>query len=313
MKYSKLIFFVIGTLLTSNLHAQVTIGNGDPPHKGAVLELKSNNKGFLGPRIQLVSANDASPIKNPAVGLLVFNIGDNGTGENKVEKEKFYFWSGSKWVEFIYEEVMEAEIKAIVDSLGIPQSAVFHLNGANIIDNSVPTAPVMGMFDVMKGAGLGIRKRILLKETINETGGKVRLWSNEFGDAFIIFKKGVYSITFAYQFIPSVNAYPNKTTPIGTCTASSYFVDFPLEVSGIQGDRARIHNVAYHMTGRYAHHGGAISYVVKIEEDDRPWQFQLGAGQSGSNCNTDPPGNLAIEGFSLMNDNTFVLVSRIGD
>jgi hypothetical protein len=49
---NKLVFFII-TILSLNLSGQVTMGSGDPPHKGAVLELKSEKLGFLGPRIQL--------------------------------------------------------------------------------------------------------------------------------------------------------------------------------------------------------------------------------------------------------------------
>ncbi|MDR2949619.1 MAG: hypothetical protein LBV71_10460 [Prevotella sp.] len=308
---NKLIFFIITIILSLNLSAQVTMGSSDPPHKGAVLELKSEKLGFLGPRIQLQGVSSPNPIVSPAKGLLVFNIGDNGTGDDKVEKEKFYFWSGSKWIEFVYEDVLEAEINDLLKGLGIPRSAVFHLNGQDKIDNSDPANPVMGMFDVMKDANLGDRRWLSFKETDNETNGDVRLVFQSPAYYHLYFKKGVYSITFAYQFIPSVNAYPNPSIPRDACTASSYFVDFPLEKNGITTDRARIHNVAYHNPGREGHHGGAISYVVRIESDNTSWGLRLGAGQSGVNCNYN--GTLAIPGFSLMNENTFVLVSRIGD
>ncbi|MCC8147273.1 MAG: hypothetical protein LIO93_12750 [Bacteroidales bacterium] len=316
MKYNKLIFLIIATILGADLSAQVAIGTEEDPHKGAVLELVSDNKGFLGPRVQLESASSPNPIQNPAIGLLVFNIAESGMDGEKVEKDKFYFWSGNSWVEFIYEEVLETEINNRLNELGIPRSAVFHLDGKQIIDNSNSNNPVMGMFDVMKDIELGDKASLYLKQTINETGGDVRLRTDQGGFSVLEFKKGTYSITFTYQFIPSTNAYPNPTTPVSTCTASSYFVDFPLERSGIQTDRARIHNVAYHGSGAQAHHGGSISYVVKIEAEPTYWWIGLGAGQSGPNCNYDKSQeeqDLAIEGFSLMNDNTFVLVSRIGD
>ncbi|MDU1891223.1 MAG: hypothetical protein E6767_11075 [Dysgonomonas sp.] len=313
MKYYRLIYLVTWLIFGFNLSAQVTIGSGDTPHRGAVLELKSEDKGFLGPRVQLESTSSPDPIQNPANGLLVFNIGDKGTGKTKVEKEKFYFWSEDQWVEFVYEDVLEAEIQDLLKNLGIPRSAIFHLDGDKIIDNRTPSKPVMGMYNVMFGLGLGERTRIYLKETDNETEGNVVFAEDQYRNAFLIFKKGTYSITFAYQFIPSTYASPNSSTPDTKCTASSYFVDFPLESSSISGDRARIHNVAYHATGSEAHHGGSISYVIKIEQDNRQWQVQFGAGQSGANCNDASNNYKAIAGFSLMNDNTFVLVSRIGD
>lgn len=310
MKKEKAICLIIFVLLGFKLHSQVTIGSDDPPHKGAVLELKSSNKGFLGPRVQLENTSTPEPIKNPAKGLLVFNTGDNGTGDQQVKKERFYIWSGTEWIEFLYEYAVEGEIIQTIEDAGIPRSAVFHLNGTDKIDNRNTAKPILGMYDVMKGIGLGGKADLSFKETQNETHGKVTLVIAGKRSS-LQFKRGTYSITFAYQFIPSTYAYPNPYTPEQKCTASSYFVDFPLERSVISGDRARIHNVAYHSTGINAHHGGSISYVVKIEQDDLSWNLHLGAGQSGSNCNN--ASNQAIPGFSLVNDNTFVLVSRIGD
>lgn len=312
MKYCKIIILIITAIWSGELFAQVTIGSGERPHDGAVLELKSDNKGFLGPRVQLESISSPNPIEDPAVGLLVFNIGDNGTGDEKVLKDRLYFWSGSGWIEFIYEEVLEAEINNVIKNLGIPRAAVFHLNGRDSIDYRDPLAPVLGMHDVMKDAGLGIKRRLYYKETDNETEGDVQLVIDTWENSYLRFKKGTYSIIFAYQFIPSTYAYRNPVTPVSTCTASSYFVDFPLERSGITGDRARIHNVAYHAPGGNSHHGGSISYVIKVEQDNMHWEIRLGAGQSGSNCNYGSS-TLAIPGFSLMNENTFVLVQRIGD
>lgn len=226
--------------------------------------------------------------------------------------EQFYVWSGTEWLEFVYEEIVEGEIIQIIKDAGIPRSAVFHLNGTNIIDKRNPAKPILGMFDIMKDKWLGETSSLNFKETINETDGKVTLVTNPSGNSSLKFQKGVYSITYAYQFIPSTYANdPRASTPQARCTASSYFVDFPLEKSGITGDRARIHNVAYHATGVNAHHGGSIGYVVKIEENNLVWELHLGAGQSGVNCNYNV--DKAIPGFSLVNDNTFILVSWMGD
>lgn len=316
MKQKTIIYLIIFILPLFTLHAQVTIGNADPPHTGAVLELKSNNKGFLGPRIQLESISSPNPITNPAKGLLVFNIADSGIGDEQVKKECFYLWNGTEWDEFIYEEIVQGEITRIMDDAGIPRSAVFHLNGKDIIDNRNTSQPILGIYDAMKDRPLGSRQWLPFKETHNETKGNVTMETDALLNSSLRFKKGAYSITYAYQFIPATYAYPKSAIPVNTCTASSYFVDFPMERSGITGDRARIHNVAYHGTDRNSHHGGSISYVVKIEDDNFVWPLHLGAGQSGSNCNYNKDErntNLAIPGFCLVNDNTFVLVSRIGD
>ncbi len=307
MKQKRIIYLIIFIWMGFQLHAQITIGSGDPPHPGAVLELKSNDKGFLGPRVQLQRISSPDPVINPAKGLLVFNIGDSGSGSEQVKKERFYSWSGTEWVEFVYEEAIEGEITQIMDDAGIPRSAIFHLNGTDIIDGGTQ----LGMLDAMKGLGLGEATKLIFKETYNMTNNNVT-HAIAYDCSFLLFKKGVYSITFAYQFVPSKPYKTEYRYRENDCIASSYFVDFPLERNGITGDRARIHNVAYHEKGDYSQHGGSISYVVKIESDGTQWQVQFGAGQSGASCNYQP-GHKAIPGFSLVNESTFLLVTRMGD
>lgn len=66
------------------LQAQVGIGT-TTPHNTAVLELNSNSKGFLAPRM---NSSARTGIISPATGLLVFDTDYN----------RFYFYNGSAWV-----------------------------------------------------------------------------------------------------------------------------------------------------------------------------------------------------------------------
>lgn len=72
------------------------------PHASAILELNvdqlssGSKKGFLGPKVALTSNTDIITIPNPAVGLLVYNLGT----ETTFPVEGFLYWNGSEWIKF---------------------------------------------------------------------------------------------------------------------------------------------------------------------------------------------------------------------
>lgn len=75
------------------------IGTSTP---NALLDVASNNKGVMVPRVSLTSANVASPIINPNGGALpestlVYNTSTAGIGANEVTPG-FHYWNGTKWV-----------------------------------------------------------------------------------------------------------------------------------------------------------------------------------------------------------------------
>lgn len=75
------------------------IGSSTPE---ALLDIASNDKGIMVPRVALTSANVASPIINPSGGALpestlVYNTTTAGVGENEVTPG-FHYWDGIKWV-----------------------------------------------------------------------------------------------------------------------------------------------------------------------------------------------------------------------
>ena len=78
--------------------AQVGIGTTSP-NSSAALDVQSNNKGVLIPRVALIAANTAAPVSSPADALLVYNTATAGTGGNTVAPG-FYYWNASnaRWV-----------------------------------------------------------------------------------------------------------------------------------------------------------------------------------------------------------------------
>jgi hypothetical protein len=81
---------VLGLVFLSG-KAQTGIGT-TTPSPSAKLEVFSNNQGFLPPRVTLSSGSDVNTISNPAIGLLVYN-----TGNNVALQAGYYYWNGVSW------------------------------------------------------------------------------------------------------------------------------------------------------------------------------------------------------------------------
>lgn len=71
-------------------NAQTGIGTSTP-NTSAKLDVYSDNKGFLPPRVILTSTTDVSTISSPAEGLLVYNKGSVGL------QAGYYYWNGANW------------------------------------------------------------------------------------------------------------------------------------------------------------------------------------------------------------------------
>jgi hypothetical protein len=108
--------FVIGNAIDSNNNntvdpaersdAMVVLKNGatgiGSSTPEALLDIDSNDKGVMVPRVTLTSANVASPIINPSGGALpestlVYNTTTSGVGVNEVTPG-FHYWNGTKWI-----------------------------------------------------------------------------------------------------------------------------------------------------------------------------------------------------------------------
>jgi hypothetical protein len=96
---------VIVACFCTGAHAQVTIGNGDTPASGALLDVKeksnttggvTSTKGILFPRVELTALNSLNPLTGDKLthkGIVVYNINVSGD-----LKEGLYSWSGSRWI-----------------------------------------------------------------------------------------------------------------------------------------------------------------------------------------------------------------------
>ena len=97
LKYLFTLFAIF--LITELLQAQTGIGT-TTPNASAKLDIYSTNKGFLPPRIALLSNTDVATISSPATGLVVYNTNTAGTAPNNVTPG-YYYWNGSAWINLI--------------------------------------------------------------------------------------------------------------------------------------------------------------------------------------------------------------------
>src|SRR6185503_2475565 len=69
----KIIKLIVCLIASGQLHTQVAVNtDGSSPHSSAMFDVKSNNKGFLPPRM---SWPQIKAIQNPAAGLVVYDEG----------------------------------------------------------------------------------------------------------------------------------------------------------------------------------------------------------------------------------------------
>lgn len=92
MKFFPKVLILMFFVVNANLYGQIGIGT-TTPNASSVLDIESNNKGLLIPRIPLVDTADNITIANPATSLLVYN-----TTTNSNITEGYYYWNASQWV-----------------------------------------------------------------------------------------------------------------------------------------------------------------------------------------------------------------------
>jgi len=300
--YSFILLFLF--FYSSNLKSQVTIGSLEPPHKSAVLELKSenNNMGFKGPDVILKDIYDTSIVKNPATGLLVFNTTDSPEEvaiSERVSRNKYYYWSGTQWSEVIDWVNIEDNVEQIFSGMGVPRPAIFSLDGTARIYTNVFT----NMKGINNPFATSNPMALPFKEEVNHTDGTVSMRRSG-SSTIITLEPGIYDISFSYELIPIEGQ-------IRSCTSLLYYMVFPahtlLPNGSIQSNPVRIDSSAsVYGTGNqsYVNHGNTINYVTVIYETT-DWDVKFAVNGTGTCARRD--------NYSIPNRSTYLYISRIGD
>ncbi|HNY02561.1 MAG TPA: hypothetical protein PKG48_08240 [Bacteroidales bacterium] len=100
--FRRLLVLVVAILQTCfGLAQSVGINdNAASPHSSSMLDVSSNSKGLLIPRIALTSAASASPVTSPETSLVVYNTATAGTAPDNVTPG-YYYWTGSRWTRMV--------------------------------------------------------------------------------------------------------------------------------------------------------------------------------------------------------------------
>ena len=145
MKY---IFSIILFLsLTQIGFAQTGIGT-TTPNASAKLDVFSNNKGFLPPRVSLTDIYDQTTIPSPATGLLVYCKGDAGLAAG------YYYWNGNAWA-------------TIATPGGSGSFASSYLRGSRTATQLIAVGGVVSFTSIDNSAGTDI--------SLNTSTGKITL------------------------------------------------------------------------------------------------------------------------------------------
>lgn len=127
MGIRKLYMFLLAIPLFAT--GQVGIGTSAPV-QGSVLDVVSNSKGVLIPRLQLTGINDivTVPVTSEDIGMMVYNLEDSGVSPLNVLKDTYYLWTGSQWedistLDYAREVVREHNVSTSL-FIGRPANAV---------------------------------------------------------------------------------------------------------------------------------------------------------------------------------------------
>ena len=109
----KLLLFTFTLFICTTVQSQVGVGT-PLPNNSAQLDVVSNDKGLLIPRIPLTSATDATTItEGNIVSLLVFNTATVGN-----LTPGYHYWDGFKWQRMINSDdfILLENLTSLIDN-----------------------------------------------------------------------------------------------------------------------------------------------------------------------------------------------------
>lgn len=112
----KIIFAICLTLVTFGAQAQMKVGdNPQTINPSAVLDLESNNRGLLLPRVALTATAAAAPLVAHVAGMTVYNTVTAGSGATAVAPG-YYYNDGDQWVRIASNTDIPVEPWRVVNS-----------------------------------------------------------------------------------------------------------------------------------------------------------------------------------------------------
>ena len=219
-------------------------------------------KGILLPRVQLRNKKDQTTIPNPAVGLVVYNLQDNGLGEDLVEHDMFYFWDGTKWLDMTNIDIVIRELLPQVFFIlqGDTQNVASKTKHPSLSFGDEVPLTYSEKSEVVKDGITYIVDNITLN-----TGNNVRL--NDAEDTFEILNAGEYEISGIVGYNPNIWKDINAVT---TCTNLEFIIQRKSSQTASQWKNiARCVSAWGNNTVLNSRHMVISPMVVKFEKGDK--------------------------------------------
>lgn len=150
IKPKNLLAIILISGLTVPSFTQVKITDGDETgiNPNSILELESNNKGLLVPRIAINDLTKSDPLVEPVpVGMLVFSIGGNVS-------DGFYYWGGKSWERMFTSgtNIMQTYTRRSNSTLSKNDNIIFAMNDITLTLPQVTSADT-GLIITVKNVG----------------------------------------------------------------------------------------------------------------------------------------------------------------
>ena len=210
----------------SILNAQVGIGTTSLEND-LLLKVSSPNKGVLLPNLSILDLSMASPVTNPAFGLLAYN--------NYSGKEGFNFWDGSKWNELVDSKNVYSILGLTISystSNSSPIDIILPAGAINYAENSLPGVIWTEVPGLSKNITISQPNNsiFVITEGMIQANNTVASSSNAFTYAVGIFVDGKlagvrnysskYANTYQYDFFSINTLFQNLS--LGSHTIKTY-------------------------------------------------------------------------------------------
>jgi hypothetical protein len=308
----KKILVLICLITSVGLNAQTGIGT-ITPNNSAKLDVYSDNKGFLPPRVALTGITDISTISSPATGLLVYCKGDAGLASG------YYYWNGNAWATIAtaggsgsFAATFLRGSRTAVQSVAVGGSVIFTQTD-NIAGQDISLNSTTGQITLSAG-----KTYRLIAQVPNFSAGQrpAFMWYNEtsasyIGSASSSYNPGDNASLGAFGGVSEVILTPNVSTVLSYRLLAS-LSSSSVTVGG-NGDFSTTGSYPWFeaqvISGNAPVTGQSVDYVQASLSSN---QSLTSAGNINFNASSGAGITITNGGFNLLANKTYKLEAAIG-
>lgn len=167
---------------------------GATANSASILDVSSNNKGVLIPRVALTGTSDITTIASPATSLLIYN-----TATISNVTPGYYYWTGSAWIKFV-----TGTAWALTGNSGTVAATNFIGTTDNVPLSFRVNNQKAGLIDINSNLFLGYQAGNVNTSTENTGIGFQALSANTIGSS--------NTATGTYALVSNIDGYANTAT-----------------------------------------------------------------------------------------------------